>query len=69
LKFKPIPQSVTEVEERQHTWPEGKEFFPDYTLNPKNEDTFIPLDPKHFNEMESQKKTAEYRNYWLPNAK
>jgi hypothetical protein len=69
LKFKPIPQSVTEVEVRQYTWPEGKEFFPDYTPNLKNEDAFIPLNLQHFDEMESQKKTAEYQNYWLPDTK
>jgi hypothetical protein len=53
LKFKPMPPSVTGVKMRRHTWPKGKEFFPDYTPNPKNEDTFISLELKHFNEMES----------------
>jgi transposase InsO family protein len=41
LKFQPMPQSVTEVEVQQQSWPEGKEFFPDYTPPPNNEDVVL----------------------------
>ena len=65
LQFRPMPKPLTEVEIRNQTWMNGKEIVPEKDF--KETQGLLPLQPQFFNEIETRRKTYEYRNHLFPN--
>ena len=64
LQFQPMPKPLTEVKVRAQTWPNGKETTSEENF--KITQGLLPLLPQFFEEIETQRKTYEYRNHLFP---
>ena len=67
LEFRPMPKPLTEVEVRTQTWPMGKETMSEGDFRVTQ--GLLPLLPQFFNEIETRRKTYEYRNYLFPDVR
>ena len=62
-----MPKPLTEVKVRTQTWPNGKETIPEKDF--KITQGLLPLLPQFFNEIETRRKTYEYRNHLFPDVR
>ena len=62
-----MPKLLTEVEVRNQTWMKGKESIPEEDF--KITQGLLPLLPQFFNEIETRRKTYEYRNHLFPDVR
>ena len=62
-----MPKPITEVKARIQTWPNGKEIVPERSF--ETTQGLLPLLPQFFDEIETRRKTYEYRNHLFPNVR